>query len=84
MLSFSVLLFHDINSSLHSLQNVHVMHVNEEDCCVLLAFSLGFYLSVSLKLASTFLLLLQKAVWTILARERLIILIETRGSAGKT
>lgn len=44
---------------------------------VLLAFSFGFYLSLSVKLASTFLLLLKKAVWTTLARERLIVLIET-------
>lgn len=84
MLSFSVLFFHGINSSLYSLQNVHVMHVNEEDRPILLAFSLCFYLSLSVKLVSTFLLLLKKTVWTILARERVIILIEIGGSAGKT
>lgn len=61
-----------------------MIHMNGEDCFVLFAFSLCFYLSLSIKLVSTFLLLLQKPVWIILARQRLIIPVVTGGSAGKT
>lgn len=60
-----------------------------EDCFVLLACSLCFYLSLAIKTLSTSLFLLKKkkkkrAVWIILARQRLIITIVRAESAGKT